>query len=230
MASDRLTNRAYPFRDHPTVKHAIESIGVPHPEVGRILAGGESVGFSHLLKNGDLVDVYPVCGYRLQRDSPLRRGYRGRPKFILDVHLGTLARRLRLLGFDSLYSNRFHDREIVGIASKEKRIILTRDIGMLMRSRVVYGSWIRSQDPEKQTAEVVDHFALRRWIAPFHRCTVCNGRIERINRESVRDMVKPEIWEFQREFYRCDTCDRIYWKGTHFERMEHVVGEYAGPT
>ena len=217
----------YTFKDHPTVKHAVESIGVPHPEVGSVRIGQRQVGFSHLLRSGDRVDVFPVTGDWLYRDSSLRRHYRGRSRFVLDVHLGTLARRLRLLGFDTLYSNRFHDHEIAMLASYQRRIVLTRDIGLLMWCDVLYGCWVRSQDPAQQLLEVLDHFALRSWIRPFHRCTVCNGLIEQIERADVREALKPEICEYYQEFYRCISCGRIYWKGTHFRQMEQLIAACA---
>jgi len=229
LKSGKVKPIVYTFKDHPTVKHAMESIGVPHPEVGSVQIGERQVGFSHLLRSGDRIDVFPVTGDWLYRDSSLRRHYRGRPRFVLDVHLGTLARRLRLLGFDTLYSNRFHDHEIAMLASYQRRIVLTRDIGLLMWCDVLYGCWIRSQDPARQLLDVLDHFDLRSWIRPFHRCTVCNGLIEQTRRADVREVLKPEIWEYYREFYRCISCGRIYWKGTHFLHMEQLIAACAVP-
>ena len=161
LKSSREKPIVYTFKNHPTVKHAVESIGIPHPEVGSVRIGERQVGFSHLLRSGDRVDVFPVTGDWLYRDSSLHRHYRGQPRFVLDVHLGTLARRLRLLGFDTLYSNRFHDHEIARLASYQRRIVLTRDIGLLMWCDVLYGCWVRSQDPARQLLEVLDHFSLR---------------------------------------------------------------------
>jgi uncharacterized protein with PIN domain len=227
LKSSREKPIVYTFKNHPTVKHAVESIGIPHPEVGSVLIEKKEVGFSRLLTGGDRFDVFAVTGDWLYRKSILRRRYRGLPRFVLDVHLGTLARRLRLLGFDTLYSNRFHDHEIALFASSERRIVLTRDINLLMWCDVVYGCWVRSQDPDRQLPDVLDHFALRPWIQPFHRCTVCNGLIERVERADVRDAVKPEIWEYHQKFYRCSSCGRIYWKGTHFQRMEQLVSSCA---
>jgi uncharacterized protein with PIN domain len=217
----------YTFRSTPTIKHAVEAIGAPHPEVGRVLVHGREVGFSYQLRQGDEIEVFPVEGNWLYDDSPLRRRYRGTPRFVLDVHLGTLTRRLRLLGFDSLYSNQFQDSEIASAASMEERIVLTRDIGMLMWCDVHYGCWVRSQNPSQQVVEVLEHFSLWPWIRPFHRCTVCNGLIESIDREEAKREVKPEIFEYYRNFYRCRSCRRIYWKGTHFQRMERLISSYT---
>jgi uncharacterized protein with PIN domain len=206
----------------------VEALGLPHPEVGRILVAGREVGFSYQLQQDDRIEVFPVQGDWLHRDSLLRPRYRGRPRFILDVHLGTLTRRLRLLGFDSLYSNRFRDDDIASAASTEKRIVLTRDIGMLMWCDVCYGSWVRSQDAEQQVVDVVEHFRLGSSIHPFHRCTVCNGRIVGIDPETAKLEVKPEIFEYYHEFYRCSSCRRIYWKGTHFRYMERIIASCTG--
>jgi uncharacterized protein with PIN domain len=218
----------YTFKNTPTVKHAVEALGPPHPEVGRITIRGREVSFSYQLQQEDAIEIFPVSGDWLFADSSLRRRYLGRPRFILDVHLGTLARRLRLLGFDSLYSNRFRDDDIARAASTEQRIVLTRDIGVLMWCDIHYGSWVRSQDPSQQVVEVLEHYHLGSWIRPFHRCTVCNGRIDRIDSETAQREVKPEIYEYYHEFYRCRSCRRIYWKGTHFQRMKHFISFYTG--
>jgi uncharacterized protein with PIN domain len=218
----------YPFRDHPTVKHAVESIGPPHPEIGMLLLHGHQVGFGHVLGDGDEIDVFPVTGNWLFRDSTLRRRYLGRPGFVLDVHLGTLARRLRLLGFDTLYSNRYEDSEIALLASKRERIVLTRDVGMLMWCDIMYGYWVRSQQPHKQTAEVVRHFGLEGLIRPFHRCTMCNGPIVPVKREALRERVKPEILTQYHEFFQCGSCGRVYWKGSHFRHMAEMIDDLMG--
>jgi uncharacterized protein with PIN domain len=228
LSVDQQNPIPYSLKGNPTVKHAVESIGAPHTEVGYILLNGTAVGFSCIPCDGDTVDVLPVTGNWLYLNTILRRSYRGKPRFVLDVHLGTLARKLRLLGFDSLYNNKFRDSEIAQLAVTEERIVLTRDIGMLMWSDVTYGRWVRSQDTGTQFRETIDHFHLKPWVRPFHRCTICNGRIEKMNRAAAQKMVSREIWEHYTEFHRCRSCGRVYWKGTHFQRMEQIITECAG--
>jgi len=164
------------FEGNPGIKDVIEALGVPHAEVDMILVNGQSVDFEYQLQDGDRVAVYPVfealdiSAVSKVRQAPLRE-----PKFILDVHLGKLAKRLRLLGFDTLYRNDLEDNEVVEISLKEKRIILTRDIGLLKNKKVTHGYWLRSQQPKRQLREIVSRFDLKNLIRPFTRCLECNG-------------------------------------------------------
>jgi len=227
QAGERVTTYAY--RGHPSVKDAIEALGVPHTEVDLILANGEAVDFDYHLRPGDRIVVYPVFEsldisplVRL-RERPLRR-----TAFVLDVHLGKLARLLRMLGLDTCYRNDFEDEEIVALAGQEGRIILTRDRGLLMRSAVTHGYWLRSTAPVAQARKVVRRFDLREQVQPFTRCLRCNGTLEAVPAEAVRDRVPPQAaaWCAERgicEYHRCTRCGQVYWPGTHYERMQRTV-------
>jgi len=210
----------YTFSGNPAIKHCIEAIGVPHTEVELILANGISVGFYYQLQNNDFVSIYPVfesfdVSSLLQlRPNPLRKS-----KFILDVHLGKLAKKLRMLGFDTLYRNNYTDPEIIHISLNEKRIILTHDKGILKAKSVKHGYWIRSSKLEEQIAEVLHRFDLFSQIKAFHRCMVCNGLIHEVEKETVSTLLLPKIKLYYDEFYTCSVCDKIYWKGSHFDRM-----------
>ena len=154
-------NIAYRFGGKPAIKDPIESLGVPHSEVDLILVNNESVGFDYRLKDGDRVAVYPVFE-RFNITSVQR--LRARPlrvtAFIVDVNLGKLARRLRLLGFDAVHSNRLRDGEIVDIATREKRILLTRDKRLLFRKAITHGLWVRAADADTQLEEVLQRLDL----------------------------------------------------------------------
>ena len=172
----------YLFREHPAVKDAIEAMGVPHTEVDVILANGRSVGFDYQLQHQDQIDVYPhhtpvpvhpVCSLSAAPSTPVG--------FVLDVHLGTLARRLRLLGFDCLYRNDYEDREILRISSDEERIILTRDLGILKHRQVIHGYLIRSDQVDMQVREVLERYQLFDQIKPWLRCLNCNGSATRVS-------------------------------------------------
>ena len=214
----------YAFEGRPAIKDTVEALGVPHTEIDLILVNGESVDFSYHLQDGDRVSVYPVfesldiSGVTRLRAKPLRK-----PKFILDVHLGKLARYMRMLGFDTLYDNSYRDEEIVRLASAQKRAILTRDVGILKNGAVTHGYWIRSKKPLKQVAEVLERFDLYSSIRPFYRCMVCNGEIEKIDRESIGDKIPAETGKYYDEFYQCRDCRRIYWKGYHYEKMKAIA-------
>jgi len=210
----------YYFKGNPSIKDSIEANGVPHTEIDLIMVNGNSVGFEYQLKDGDRVSCYPVfesfdiAGLTRLREEPLRN-----TKFILDVHLGKLARVLRMLGFDSLYSNKYEDREIVDIARAENRIILSRDIGLFKRRDVTHGYWVRSTHSEVQAFEVLKRFDLFRKIMPFTRCKACNSPLVPIEKEKILHRLEPKTRKYYNDFYTCRKCGRIYWKGSHYYSM-----------
>jgi uncharacterized protein with PIN domain len=208
----------------PSVKDAIEALGVPHTEIDLILVDGRSVRFDRRLQGGERVAVYPEFErfditplYRL-RPRPLRR-----PRFVADVHLGTLARFLRLLGFDTRYGNDVSDADLAELTSRERRILLTRDVGLLKRKVVVRGQWLRSRDPEEQLEELVAALDLRRAFRPFTRCMTCNGVLGIIARGKVAGLVPPRVYRRFRAFKQCRDCARVYWRGTHYLRLLRLV-------
>lgn len=214
----------YEFRGNPSIKDAIEAIGVPHTEVDLILANGESVAFSYHLRNGDRISVYPV--FESLDISPvihLRAAPLRKPKFVLDTHLGKLAKYLRLLGFDTLYEHDYEDAQIIAISVAEKRAILTGDIGILKNNAVTHGQWIRSSNAREQVCEVLERFDLSSCMKPFTRCTVCNGMIRPVPKETVADRLEPRTLHCYDEFYRCASCGKVYWKGSHYQRMKDFV-------
>jgi uncharacterized protein len=216
----------YLFELSPSVKDAIEAIGVPHTEIDLILVNGVSVDFSYHILDNDLISVYPVfesldiTDITKLRPAPLRE-----PKFILDVHLGKLARYMRLFGFDTVYDNKYDDIEIIERSIKEKRTILTRDILLLKNNDVTHGYWIRNTAPSKQIIEVIDRFSLLSLINPFQRCIVCNGIIEKAPKESVINELEKSVENYYDEFFRCTGCKKIYWKGSHYTKMCEFIEE-----
>jgi uncharacterized protein with PIN domain len=226
--SRRQTDILYSFWGSPAVKDAIEALGVPHPEVDLILVNNRSVDFLYRLQDGDRVAVYPVferlniASVTRLRPSPLRQ-----LRFVLDVNLGKLARNLRLLGFDALYRNNFSDDEVIEIALQEKRTILTRDVELLKNGRVTHGYWVRHTHPDEQTKEILQTFDLFDRIRPFTRCLVCNGLLSPVKKESVENELPPRVRQNFKEFYHCRSCGRIYWKGSHFERMQKMIKRWT---
>ena len=216
----RKTSFAHHYRGNTSVKDAIEKIGVPHPEVDLILVNSEAVDFSYRLKALDRISVYPVfesfdiSGLSLLRERPLRE-----PRFIADSHLGRLVKYLRMLGLDTLYDNHYDDSEIVDISNLENRTVLTRDIGLLKMKDLTHGYYIRSQQVDKQIKEVLQRFDLWPGLQPFSRCLACNGVIKEVSKETVNHLLPRKIRIYFCEFYRCDTCHRVFWKGDHYQRM-----------
>jgi uncharacterized protein with PIN domain len=131
------------------------------------------------------------------------------------------------LGFDCYYQNDLDDHQIAGIAASQARAVLTRDIGLLKHKRILRGYWLRSQRTEEQLEEVLKRFALRNHLHPFSRCIACNGVIRRVDVESVRTQIPQRVLEFQEEFFQCDQCRKVYWKGTHYERMREFVKRFS---
>ncbi|MFQ3620375.1 MAG: Mut7-C RNAse domain-containing protein [Spirochaetales bacterium] len=145
------------------------------------------------------------------------------PAFILDVHLGKLARYLRLLGFDVAYANCWDDPYIVDLAQKENRIILTRDRGLLQRKAAVSGYLVQNLSPQAQLVEIVSYFHLRPYIQPFSLCPLCGTPIEQVPKESVAALVPEIVSQRYRRFLRCPSCGKIYWRGDHFRNISELV-------
>ena len=203
----------------PAVKDTLEALGVPHVEVDVILINRVSRGFSHQLAEGDIIQVYPTGrapgADRLIRLSPPPPAL----KFVVDSHLGKLVRHLRLLGFDSCYRKLFPDADIAALAARQRRIVLTRDKGLLKYRCLRWGYWVRSPDPDEQIREVAERFSLRRSARPFSLCVECNGRIEPVRKSEVAGRLPPRTRAFYRRFYRCRRCRRVYWRGSHYAKM-----------
>jgi uncharacterized protein with PIN domain len=208
------------YIDRASVKDVIESLGVPHTEVDLILVNSQSVNFNYLINDGDDVSVYPVfesldiSDVQHLRPKPLRRS-----KFICDVHLGKLARYLRMMGFDILYKNSFNDEEIMQLSLDEKRVILTKDRGILKRSDVTHGYYVRGDEIERQAEEVVRRFDLQSSIKEFTRCLDCNHKLIKIAKANILGELPPKVASLQNEFLKCSGCSKLYWKGTHHQRM-----------
>lgn len=206
------------------VKDAIESMGVPHTEVDLILVNGTSVDFAHLLGDGDRVSVYPV--FESIDISPVLR-VRPKPlreiRFLADTHLGRLAAYLRLMGFDTFYGHNLGDRDLARLASEDRRILLTRDRGLLMRSAVTHGYWLRQTDPRRQLQEVLERFDLASQVAPFTRCLRCNTPLAAATKEEVAGRLPRGVLEQYEDFHQCPGCGRIYWEGSHHRRMTELI-------
>jgi uncharacterized protein len=201
-----------------SVKDTVEAIGVPHPEVDVILVGGTPVTFDYVLRDADIVSVYPRFR-TLDLHGVVRVGTRpAEPvRFATDIHLGKLTSLLRLAGFDVLiYSD---DAPLAEAGGDAGRIVLTRDRGVLKRRVVRSGYWVRHTDPPAQFVEVLDEFELGGCTAPFTRCIRCNGLLVPVEKPRIQDRLLPETRKHFDEFFQCRICERIYWRGSHYERL-----------
>jgi uncharacterized protein len=211
-----------------SVKDAIESVGVPHTEVDLILVDGRSVDFTHLLRGGERVSVYPmferldIAPVLRLRPLPLRD-----PRFVADTHLAKLARHLRMAGFDTLLDHSWDDDRIVECSLAERRTILTRDKGMLRRAEVERGYFVRAIHADEQLAEVMRALQLEGLMDPFSRCRECNTPLEDVAPDVVAERIPPKVRGLYDRFKRCPGCERVYWEGSHFDRMKRLVDRLA---
>jgi uncharacterized protein with PIN domain len=199
-----------------TVKHAIESLGVPHTEAGRLSVNDRAATLSRIVREGDVIEVFPhQVADAFPGEAPL---------FIADAHLGGLARLLRMLGIDTLYQNAYTDRQILEIAGRERRVLLTRDHELLKCRDVLRGCFVHARKPEAQLREVFARYALARHARPFTLCLHCNCRLEPVARSAVAKCVPESIVARYAEFMSCPACRRVYWQGSHWERMRTMLG------
>ncbi len=211
------------FCGFQTVKDRIEAIGVPHVEVSLITLRGEPVGFDYLVKDGDHFFVYPEFeNVEVPEEWLVTPRYRGEPRFVLDVHLGKLAKLLRILGFDAFFGEE-DDEKLCAHAVRRNAILLSRDTGLLKRKELVFGYYVRSTDPREQLLEVVNRYDLKKWMKPFTRCVECNVEFVDVEKEKVKDRVPPRVFSLFDEYVECPSCGRVYWKGTHYEHMLEFI-------
>ena len=207
-----------------TTKHMIEALGVPHTEVELILVNGESADFHRILQDGDRVAVYPkfeamdITPLLQVRDHPMRE-----TRFVADAHLGGLAHMLRMMGFDTLYDNHFHDDEIVSLAEQDGRIILTRDRELLKRRSVTHGCFVHALKSEQQLREIVERLDLAKSAKPFTLCLHCNAPLHPVDKAAVYERLPPKVQAYYDHFSGCDVCGRVYWEGSHWRNMRRVL-------
>lgn len=206
------------------VRHLIEITGVPHTEVALVLCDGEPAGLERQLSGGERLSVYPqFSNLELEAGSAIQIAPEGEPRFFADAHLGKLAGYLRLLGFDTRYLNQVDDSELVAMAVREGRIVLSRDRLLLMRKGVSHGAYLYEQDPKASLEYLIRRYRLCERSRPFSRCMSCNGLLQAVEKDGVIDLVPAGVFEIQEDFWRCRGCGQIYWQGTHWRVLRDVV-------
>lgn len=200
-----------------SLKQAIESLGVPHTEIGRLIVNGEPATLDRTVRERDTIEAFPHAPGAAPFAEPLA--------FVADAHMGGLARMLRMLGFDTVYDNALDDPEIVTIASDERRVVLTRDRELLKRSEVMRGCFVHALKPESQLREVARRYGIAQHMRPFALCLHCNLPLEPAPPDAVAEHVPERIREHYHAFMQCPGCRRVYWEGSHWERMRSVLAE-----
>jgi uncharacterized protein len=227
-AHKRYCSSPFPVSDgNQTVKHLIEAQGIPHTEVSLILADSNPVGFSHCVSSGERISVYPpFANLDLDEVFRLRGPLPDPPRFLLDNHLGRLARYLRLLGLDALYlNNQLDDAQLADLAYQEQRILLSRDRGLLKRRQVEFGYCLRSMDSYEQLLAVIHRYRLQENIAPWSRCLKCNGQLHDANKDDISERLEPKTRRYFDEFRQCLDCGQVYWQGSHYGRLRSFVSQ-----
>jgi len=214
----------YFFKDRMNIQDAIQSFGVPPGEIDLILVNQQSKSFDYLLQDGDRISVYPVfelfdlSGISRLREKPLRN-----PTFICDVHLGRLCKYLRMLGWDTLYSNHFTPDEMIAISLRERRIILSRSYRLTRHKEVSHSYRIRSSDSLEQVKDLISKLDLSDRINPLTRCLNCNAMLVPVDKQAVIQLLQDRTAKYYNEFFKCPDCNQIYWKGSHFENMLRFI-------
>jgi uncharacterized protein len=191
--------------------HVVESLGVPLTEVGSLEVNGEIVTAGYRPAGGDVARVRPV--ERPQRVEETA--------FVLDVHLGTVARRLRLVGVDTGYSADADDDVLIERANATHRILLTQDRGLLRRRSLWLGAYVRGDEPRAQFADVLDRFAPP--LAPWSRCMACNELLAPVPKSDIEARLEPGTRRTYEQFARCPSCGRVYWRGAHAGHLEAII-------
>jgi uncharacterized protein with PIN domain len=203
-----------------SMKQAIEALGVPHTEIGHIVVNGAAATLDRTVREHDEVEVFAHAPGAAPFETPLA--------FVADAHLGGLGRMLRMLGFDTIYDNALHDPQIADIASIERRVVLTRDRELLKRRDVMRGAFVRALKPEKQLAEMAQRYPLAEHMKPFALCLHCNLPLQPADPSAVAAKVPERIQAQYRQFMHCPGCARIYWEGSHWDRMRSVLAQALG--
>lgn len=215
---------AHAFEGRESVKDLIESLGIPHPEVDLILVNGGPAAFDYAVQDGNRIAVFPRFASVDIGDVTLVRPPLDGIRFVLDGHLGKLARYMRLVGLDAEYRADATDDDIAGLAARDRRIVLTRDRGLLKRRAVSRGYWVRAIAPRQQLVEVLRRFGPLP-LSPFRRCLCCNTELREVPKASVEARLEPRTREYYQRFDMCPGCQRIYWAGSHWQRLTRLVEE-----
>jgi uncharacterized protein with PIN domain len=203
-----------------TIGHHVGAVGIPLTEVGTILVDNREVGAGWRPRSGSTVVLVPPDRPQTAPTDP--------PRFLLDIHLGTLTRRLRLLGVDAAWSNddaESADDALVARAGEEQRVLLTRDRGILLRRSLFAGAYVRGDGPDEQVSDVLERFAPP--LAPFTRCPACNGMLAPVAKNEVAEQLEPGTRRTYQEFQQCSACGAVYWAGAHHERLRRFVARHT---
>jgi len=210
----------YPISRRSSIKNIIESMGIPHTEIGKICIEREKVDFGFIPETAMTINIFEIlppfdvtCPTFL-RPVPLKKIH-----FIADLNVSKLATLLRMSGIDAEISQDLSDNEIASLAYEKQRIVLSKDLGLLKHRKITFGRYVRSVYPEDQLKEIINFFNLKPHLQPFSRCLRCNTSLTPVGKKDILSRLQPKTRLFFHSFKICTQCDRIYWKGSHHEGM-----------
>lgn len=207
-----------------SIKDAIESFGLPHTEVGALTCNGNPIDFSWPIEANRQFDVFPVP---FPWDPTLPTLLRPAPlpglAFLVDLTVGRLARSLRSAGFDTLYEPSWGDRDILQALARQPRLLLSRNRDLLKRKQVAFGRLIRTGTPSEQLREVLDLLGIASPARPFSRCLECNALLQPVAKAEILHRLEPLTIRYFDTFQICRVCDKIYWPGSHVDRMRQTL-------
>jgi len=212
------------FRGKRSVKDMIESLGVPHTEVDLILINGNSVDFNYIVKDGDRASVYPTFeSFNIKSVTYLRRKPLRQTRFIADINLGDIVKRMRMIGFDVYFNSALINSQIIDVSLKDKRIILTKSKQLLKFKKVTHAIFIHPGSKDEQVKRIINKLDIKNQAKPFSRCLHCNSLLKKTTKEDVLRRIPPKTRDYCEEYFICESCDKLFWNGTHMINMGNFV-------
>lgn len=224
------------WRERPTVeipggrnasiKDVVESFGLPHTEVGTLLVNGTAVDFTYLVQGGDRIDIRPIePPWQVRIASLLRPRPLAELRFLVDANVAKLGRLLRMAGFDTASYPNWSDARLAACAAGEQRLLLSKDRGLLMRKEVEFGRYVRATMPAEQLREIINLLGIAEEMDPLSRCLECNSPLQRVAKEEINHLLEPLTRTYYEEFSRCPACHKIYWPGSHVDKMRVLLAD-----
>lgn len=214
----------YPLTRRASIKDIIEALHIPHTEVDTIFQKDTEISFSHIPEAGESIFLHSFSpGTDVTRPTLLRPDPLLTTSFIVDINVGKLARLLRMSGIDTLYDPQWQEKEIAELAAADRRVLLSRNRDLLRRKSILWGHLVRTEQPEKQLAEVMTLFGIHDAIQPFSRCLQCNSLLKPVEKSAILHRLEPLTRKYYRKFHLCPDCEQIYWRGSHHKRMEELI-------
>lgn len=218
------------FAEGATIKDLMQMLGIPAEEIDLVLVDQQSCPLGYLLKGNERISVFPIFE-RLNiapvgqlHSKPLRN-----PRFCCDVHLGKLAKYLRMLGFDTVYTPFSTAEDLQAQSIREKRILLSRSLRLIHHPAITHAYWVRSSDPDEQIKDLLKKLDLYETASPLTRCLRCNQPLETIEKKDISHQLEPNTKRFYQTFFICPHCTQLYWQGSHFEHMMAFVKQLINP-